>query len=369
MTRRKDPQPEATEAEQAATVAAAVEDTVVAAPEPTEPPPIPESPAPRHRSGVLGPLLGGALAAMGGFAVSHFNLFGLAAPDRSTEMTELSSRVDEALSRQTTALAEIGGELSSTAARVDKLEAAPPPEPPDLSRLDDLDRRLAAIEALPAEGGGSTAALTAKLAELERRIAAMPVSEANPALQAEVDAALARLAEAEAAATARASEAEAAANAARRERALDALTKAVASGGPFLSELQAVGDPDLTERLGSLADAGVSTLETLQADFPDAARKALVVAREISTEDAWTDRLVDFLASQTGARSLTPREGDGPDAVLSRAEFALSEGRVADAVAELAPLDPAVRAPLDAWIAAAEAHLAAVAALQAAGGN
>jgi hypothetical protein len=84
-------------------------------------------------------------------------------------------------------------------------------------------------------------------------------------------------------------------------------------------------------------------LQALQAAFPDAARETLRLSREISAQDGWGDRLVDFLASQTGARPLTPQEGDGVDAILSRAEFALSESRVADALAELAPLDPAVK--------------------------
>ena len=58
-----------------------------------------------------------------------------------------------------------------------------------------------------------------------------------------------------------------------------------------------------------------------------------------------------------------------PDAILSRAEFALSESRVADALAELDALDPAVKPLLDPWIAQAKAHLAVAAALQAAGGK
>jgi hypothetical protein len=110
-------------------------------------------------------------------------------------------------------------------------------------------------------------------------------------------------------------------------------------------------------------------LAALQDAFPDAARETLRVARDLSPDVEWGDRIIDFLASQTGARSLTPLEGDTPDAILSRAEFAVSEGRVADALTELEPLDPAVKAPLGPWITQAEAHLAATAALQAARGE
>jgi hypothetical protein len=371
MTKQKDSQPDAVEAEAvepAADAPAAVAEPPVIEPKLAEPPLAQNSPAPPRRLGVVGPLLGGALAATGGFALSHFDILGFAAPDQSAEVTTLTKRLDEVLTGQELALKEVNGELASITARVEKLESAPVPEMPDLSKLDELDRRLAEIEALPAEGGASNAALTAKLAELEQRLAAKP--EGAPAeLQADLDAALERLNAAEAAATARATEAEIAAAAAKRGQALDGLAKIVADGSPFVAELQALGDPALIEALGPMAEAGVPTLAKLQADFPAAARDALTIARDVSAEDGWGDRLMDFLASQTGARSLTPREGDDPDAVLSRAEFALSEGRVADAVAEFDPMDPAVRAPLEPWIADAKAHLAAAAALEAARGE
>jgi hypothetical protein len=222
---------------------------------------------------------------------------------------------------------------------------------------------------MPSDGTASTAALTAKITALEQRIAALPTGGTDPTLQQKLDDALARLGKAEADATARMTEAEAATAAAQRQKALDTLSNAIAAGQPFATELQAVSDDSLTTALGPLAETGAPSLATLQASFPDPAREALRIAREASTETGWSGRLVDFLAAQTGARPLTPREGTTPDAILSRADFALSEGRVADALTELDALDPAVKAPLDPWIAQAKAHLAAAAALQAARGE
>jgi hypothetical protein len=121
--------------------------------------------------------------------------------------------------------------------------------------------------------------------------------------------------------------------------------------------------------LAPFAETGVPTLAALQADFPDAARAALQISRDASTEDGWGARLVDFLADQTGARSVAPRDGNAPDAVLSRAEFALSKGRVADALTELQALEPAVAQPLAAWTGAATVHLAAQSALAKARGE
>lgn len=384
MTRRKDPQPESLSPETPNTEAVAPETppetpvadraagpfvTEVASPPPPEPAPSlsPPPPPAARRPGILAPLLGGALAALGGFALSHFNLLGFA-PDTSA-VPALAAELQAATQRQTADGQKLATDLAALTGRVAALESAPAPETPDLSRLDALDQRLAVLEAIPADGSASTAALAAKLTDLEQRLASLPEGGADPALQQKLDDALARLTEAETTAATRASEAEAAAQAATRATALDALTAAVETGQPFATELQALNDPALTGALSPLAETGAPTLAQLQSAFPDAARATLRTARDLSTEDGWGDRLVDFLAAQTGARPLTPLEGSTPDAILSRAEFALSEGRVADALAELDPLDAAVKAPLDPWITQARAHLAAAAALQAARGE
>jgi hypothetical protein len=325
------------------------------------------TPQPRQ-SGLFGALLGGALAAIAGFALSHFNVLGTAAQDQSGAVDELSASLAKAQSDQAAALATIDAEFSALADRLTTLEAAPAPPVPDLSALDTLDQRLSALEAMPSDGTAASPALAAKLAEFERRLAAVASTDAS-GLQDQLTAALARLDAAEAAATAQAAEAEAAAATARRARALDALSAVIAEGSPFAAELDALADEKLSATLAPMASAGVPTLVTLQTDFPDAAREALRVARDTNSEDGWSDRLVDFLAGQTGARLVSPQEGTTPEAILSRAEFALSEGRVADALAELQPLDPAVKVPLDAWIASATAHVAATSALAAARGE
>ena len=380
MTRRKEPQsdaapdpalPELTEPVSAATPfveEVPLESATAETAPPPQPLPPPPPPAPR-RGGVFAPLLGGALAAIGGFALSHFDLLGLATPATSVEIAPLTAKIDDLAARQAQSLDKITGELASATARIDALEGRPLPDAPDLSRLDGLDQRLAAIEAMPTDGTANTAALAAKLADLDRRLTALPATAPSADLQKQLDDAIARLDAAEAAATTRAAEAEAAAAAASRTQALDNLANAVTEGRPFAPELQALADPTLSTALDPLAANGVPTLTSLQSTFPVAAREALRLARDLSGDDGWTDRLVDFFAAQTGARSVTPREGTDPDAILSRAEFALSEGRVADAVAELDPLDPAVKAPLDAWIAQAKSHLAAAAALAAARGE
>lgn len=372
MTRRKDPQPETATSrdEPVATDVAEPAPQDGSAEEPVASPvPVATPTPPRRSPGLLAPLLGGALAALGGFAVAQFNLLGLSAPDETAELAALSGRVAAVEADQTRALNAIGGDISALNNRLSALESMPVPQIPDLSGLDALEKRLAAIEAVPLDPSVANPALAAKVAELERRLAALPSTEAGAGVQARLDEALARLDAAEAAAKTRAAEAEAAAADARRAQSLDALSRAVTEGRPFAAELQALADPAVSSALGPLAEAGTPTLAALQADFPEAAREALRIAREISVEDGWSDRLVDFLAAQTGARPVTPRDGTTPDAILSRAEFALSEGRVADALVELALLEDAVKAPLAGWIAAASNHVAATAALQSARGE
>ena len=75
------------------------------------------------------------------------------------------------------------------------------------------------------------------------------------------------------------------------------------------------------------------------------------------------DRIGAFLLAQTGARSLEPREGDDPDAVLSRAEAALAAGDLATVMTEIGTLPEAGQAEMSDWIALAEQRLAATNAL------
>jgi hypothetical protein len=382
MARRKNPETEAavdlSEAQpsealpEATPEVAAPDDPVAEAlsdPEPTVvTPPAPPPPPPVHATAqgpsFLGPVLGGALAAVAGFALSHFNAFGIAPQDNGAELAALASRISALEAAPAPEAADLSGletSLADLQARIAALEEAPAQPAPDLSALETLDQRLAAIEAIPATGGdASTAALAAKLAELERRLATLPTEGVDTT---EVDAALARLEAAEAEATARATAAAEAAAAAERALTLDRLRAATATDAPFKAELQALGDADLTAALAPHA-AGVATLASLQEAFPDLVRTALDVARAAEGDTGWTARVTDFLAAQTGARPLSPQEGTTPAAILSRADFAVSEGRLADALAEIATLPPDVQAVFADWSARANARLAVDTALE-----
>lgn len=339
----------------------------------TEPEPMPPPPPPAKRPGIFAPLLGGALAAVAGFGLAHFDAFGLrheALPDLSAFDARQAEALAALKTGQTAELNAMSARIDDVSKRLTDAEAllATPANPAlDPAQLDALDARLKAIEALPPGGDASNAALAASLADLQRQVAALGAAETIPTdLSAKVDAALAQLAEAEATATARADEAAGVAEAIRLRSSLTDLRAAVDSGAPFDAQLAAFADADLATALAATATTGLTPLATLQDSFPDAAREAIALARQTSSEDGWGARLVDFLAAQTGARSLTPREGTDPDAILSRAEAAVRDGRLAEALTEIATLDPAIAAPLADWSAAASLRVQAEQALDAA---
>ena len=62
---------------------------------------------------------------------------------------------------------------------------------------------------------------------------------------------------------------------------------------------------------------------------------------------------------QLGARSVEPRAGDDPDAILSRAEAAVSTGQLQQALDELAALPDAAKPALADWIDSAQRRIAA----------
>ena len=120
--------------------------------------------------------------------------------------------------------------------------------------------------------------------------------------------------------------------------------------------------------LGDRAATGLPSVTQLRETFPAAARAALESALRANMGESWTDRVSSFLRSQTGLRSLTPRQGDDPDAILSRAEAALATGDVAAALTELETLPDSAKPPLADWTAQARIRTEGAAALAAMAG-
>lgn len=294
----------------------------------------PASPAPAKQTGFLPLALGGLVAGVIGFAVATFTA---PQPDDS-----LANR----LASQATAISSLQDQIAN---RTD----------PDLSgieaALDDLATRITELEARPAPAAapsGDVSGVTADMDALRAQIAEM------------TDAAQTELQEARAAAAAIEQSAAAAARKAAARAALARVQTALESGAPIGAALGDLEEATATAAPDALiaAQDGVPTLASLQESFPEAARAALASARREGVAGEETTGIGAFLRSQFDVRSTAPQEGDDADAVLSRAEAAIRNGRLSDALAEVSALPEVARAEMSGWLAQAELRASAVAA-------
>jgi len=271
---------------------------------------------------------------------------GAADPGVAALRDEISGEIgalDASLSEVRGQIGTLADGLGDLAGRVEQLELRPTPEALDTSSLD-------------AELADFRAELSAAVDEARAQVADAQDEAAAIAAQA-AEAAAAREAEAAAEADRLRAEAEGAAAAAERRAAAARIVSAVESGEPFEDALAALGETP--GALSAYAETGVPTEAALQEAFPEAARDALDASIRAEAGDTAIDRFTAFVRVQSGARSLEPRAGDDPDAVLSRAEAALRDGDLAAALSELERLPEAGREELSGWIAQARARLEA----------
>ena len=148
---------------------------------------------------------------------------------------------------------------------------------------------------------------------------------------------------------------------ARGREALEGIRAALDSGEGFGAELEALAalGVEVPQALAS-AREGVATLSALRSAFPAAARAALAAAWANAPMGGEDGGVEGFLRKQFGVRSLRRREGGGTDAALSRAEDALADRRLAEALAEIESLSAAVRGKMADWAAQARRRLEAV---------
>ena len=312
---------------------------------------VPEpAPKERKRSVFFPMLLGGAIAAGLGFAASEYDVLGTRAQSaaelqsameaQQARIAELEARVEEPATLpeslpQVDALRE---ELTASREALSALQ----------SQLAEIDSRLTTVEKQPATGGDNQVAVAA----FEREMEALRASVAEQ--RSEIESLLENAQTAEEATAA-------AAEAARAQTAMTQMNAAISAGRPFeapLAELQQAGVEDIPETLRESAAGGVVTLANLQARYPDAAREALATARAAVPEEG-EGGFGNFLKRQLGARSVAPREGTDADAVLSRAEAAVRDGRLTDALAEIDTLPAPAQDAMAEWLADARARQAA----------
>lgn len=326
----------------------------------------PPAAASARRSGILPLVFGGMVVGVIGFGGAMAGL--------TQFRTDSTGRADQTASD----IAANSERIEALSAELDRLAGTPPPEvdlAPQTARIDAIQADIAGLQATIAETrtalGAGIESLAGRIAALESR-PDMPGGDPTAAVadaeiesfrrqleqltadaEAQVAAARSRAAEIESAAAEAAAEAE-------RQALLARIGAAVDSGAPFADLLTGIEDAPkaLTASAG-----GVATLAALRRDFPDAARAALAATESAPDGASLGERVSAFLRQRTNARSLTPREGDDPDAILSRAEGHLSAGGLDAALGELDALPEAARSAMSGWLERARTRADALEAL------
>jgi len=263
------------------------------------------------------------------------------------DLSGIETSIADLATQTTDNLTQIGTDIAGLSERLDAVEKQPSAdgtlqEAAVLAYQRDIDALRAQIEAQQSEMSDMITAQQAEMSEMMTATTAQLTQTREEAVAIEQSA----IAKAQAAAA---------------RVALAKVDSAIDTGVPFgdaLTELAETTGADVPDALSAAAD-GVPTLATLQAEFPAAARAALSAARSEGASGEDDGGFGSFLRSQLNVRSVAPQEGDSADAILSRAEAALKEGRLADTMAEVAGLPETARAALTDWSAMAETRFAA----------
>lgn len=309
-------------------------------PKPTPAPAPVVTAAPEEKRSVFFPMvLGGVVAAGVGFFASQYGLFANKGEDPTIALrTDLSAQQERLVALEsaepapipTVDLSPIEGKLADLETRLKALEDRPVVVAPEGVDVDAVASAAAAAYAKELEG--LRASVESQRGEIQDLL-----DNAKTVEQATSDAA----------------------TLASAQTALAKIVSALDAGQPFpqaLADLEALDVGEVDPALGSVAADGAATLSMLQTEFPEQARTALAVARA-NGEDEGQQGLGSFLKRSLGARSVAPREGDDPDAVLSRAEAAINSGDLTTTLTELDTLPEDAQAAIADWRASADAHL------------
>ncbi|MFS4581672.1 hypothetical protein [Phaeobacter sp. C3_T13_0] len=315
------------------------------------------------RGGFGAALLGGVVAAGLGFVAGQTNILGDFMPPSWRAAESVDAAALEQLQNNLNAqIAELETRVSANAAsdlmplkqQIDALtqgvmelqSVEPASDNADwVEAVDVLAIRVDALESRPIIDAASPAVVAAFEAELSK------LQDSLAAQRSEVEKMVADARAMDAASAEAARIASAQTIVARLRSSIDSGT----SFSGMIVELQAVG-VTVPDALAGSAEAGVTSQSSLRDGFAPAARDALAEARQ---ETKGTGGIAAYVRRQLGARSVAPRDGDDPDAVLSRVEAAVQSGDLQAALVDLQALPETARAPLADWEAAVRARIAA----------
>ncbi len=342
------------------------------------------APPPAKGGGFWGGMFGGLIAAAVGFGTSRYTTQdwpfgpGTEPVDYQALITEQAEKVDaqaETLSAHTETLTAQSALIETQASTVETIAGDLAVTSEQVTALTERFDNLAEINVgeLPKDVQELIEGQRAQIGQLNEELAGVSqlAREEISALQAEmntitelansqIETAEQTKAEAERAEQ----EAQRAAERAAARGALNDISNALANGGSFADALPVIAPAaEVPEALSAVADEGVATTQTLQNVFPDAARNALSSSARAEAPEGLVGRLQVFAKDQLGARSLVPREGDDPDAVLSRAEAAVRTGDLPAAIELVGALPEVAQESFADWMAQAQARIDAQEAL------
>ena len=340
-----------------------------------------------RKAGFFPMLLGGVAAAVAGFGLSQYlGPNGWPFSNGTDFQTEVTSTLNEQgaqigeLSEQLAGVQGIGDrvdqvetglseftdiqtQISDMIAKSDGIEATLGSVE---TQIGEIAERVTSIEKRPLEQAVSPETIAAYQAELDKLLASVDAERAELEAQRQEVADLAQ----------RAVEAE---QNALLEAELSDLKVATANvldkintGAGFADALEPLVASNIVSVPAALTDVaadGVPTQAELLDGFAPAARNALSVARASGADDEGRPSLTAFFTAQLGARSVQPREGDDPDAVLSRAEASVANGNLKTAFEELEVLPENAKAEMTDWMVAAKTRFDALDALQSINGE
>lgn len=312
----------------------------------------------RRGPGFVPLFLGGVIAAVIGFGVARYAVpqgwpFGPRADEVATLKAQVAQQAQAldslkaALAKAQAAAADASKAATGAAQDVGTLKQTISAETETNSAtIGKLQKQVDALAARPASGGGGGAS-SQQLAALQAKVNALQ-DDVTKRMEAEKQAADAAKAKAQKEATL-----------ARARGALDRIEGALDAGGGFADQLDALTSAgvQVPAALSGVSESGAPTLTDLRDSFAPAARAALQASIPATMDKSAWGRFKAFIQAQTGARSLTPRAGAGPDAILSRAEAAVKAGKLQDALTDLSGLPEAGKKQMADWVGRAQLRI------------
>lgn len=235
------------------------------------------------------------------------------------------------------------------------------------SRVEGLIVELAALTeslgTVAAEGGTISADTAASIAAYRTRIDGMQavindLAANQGALSQRIDESLAtvdrQVQEAEAMAEEAQQGLQTSADNAEIEAALARIRTALNTGGAFDSSLDRIAAVTEVDAGLTAGQHGVATMDELRSAFIPVAHEAIRASINSDAEGSTFSALGAFVRSQVATRSLTEREGEDTDAVLSRIEAALKHDYLVAALEQATALPDAAAVEMAGWIETAQ---------------